>query len=269
MWKFLLIFALKTATSDEIFTSTFSVTDQCISLCKENELPLLDLENYEQIVCQRGCRFFNIINFKDELNLNTTRKECHLSCNESYIVAKENEICLKGCDLMAKKRQSDMSTFLVITEDDESHNIVLAEPDLEILESDILSDPSIKSQLEIGFNIDYKIPETHIRTMPIEFKDDTIVIKSSEYSGDWLDCASRNSGIPRWILLTAFLSAVLVALWLSFSTEKKNTEEVAEVDIPDEKLILENEEKDPELLEDFQEIGFSTPPKYTVESEKV
>jgi hypothetical protein len=226
-------------------------------------------QNYEQVVCQRGCRFFNIIHFKDELNLNVTRKECHLSCNESYAVAKENEICLQGCDLMAKKRQSDMTTFLVLTEEDESHNIVLAEPDLEILESDILSDPSIKSQLEIGFNIDYKIPETHIRTMPIEFKDDTVVIKTNEYSGDWLDCASRNSGIPRWILLTAFLSAVLVALWLSFSTEKKNSEEMVEVEIPDEKLILEFEEKDPELLLDCQEIDFSTPPKYTVESEKV
>ncbi|RZC37640.1 BSMAP domain containing protein [Asbolus verrucosus] len=268
MWRFILILIFKTVYPDEIFTNTFSVTDQCISLCKENHLPSLDLENYEQIVCQRGCRFFNIIHFKDELNLNTTKKECHLSCNESYIVVKENEICLQGCDLMAKKRHSEMSTFLVLTEEEDSNNIVLAEPDLEILESDLLSDPSIKSQLEIGFNIDYKIPETHIRTMPIEFKDDTIVVKS-DYSGDWLDCASRNSGIPRWILLTAFLSAVLVALWLSFTTEKKNSEDVAEVDISDEKLILENEDKDPELPEGCQEIGFSTPPKYSVESERV
>jgi hypothetical protein len=43
--------------------------------------PIIDgllQQNYEQVVCQRGCRFFNIIHFKDELNLNVTRKECHL-----------------------------------------------------------------------------------------------------------------------------------------------------------------------------------------------
>jgi hypothetical protein len=94
MWKFIWLLTLETALSDEIFTSTYSVTDQCIGLCKENQLPLLDLvilsffltpiidgllqQNYEQVVCQRGCRFFNIIHFKDELNLNVTRKECHL-----------------------------------------------------------------------------------------------------------------------------------------------------------------------------------------------
>lgn len=155
---------------------------------------------------------------------------------------------------MAGKKSTEMSTFLILEEEDS--NIVLAEPDLEILESDLLSDPSIRSQLEIGFNIDYKIPETHIRTMPIEFKDDTTVIIKHD-SGDWLDCASRNSGIPRWILLTAILSAVLIALWLSFSTEKKKTAD-------DEQLILEDEhfdEKDPRLLD--------APPKYSLESEKV
>lgn len=162
---------------------------------------------------------------------------------------------------MTKKRHNDMATFLAL-EDEDANSIVLAEPDLEILESDILSDPSIKSQLEIGFNIDYKIPETHIRTMPIEFKDDDNTIKSNEYSGDWLDCASRNSGIPRWILLTAFLSAVLVALWLSFSTEKRSSDELVDIDVPDDKLIIGDEEKD-------REFEFLAPPKYTVESEKV
>jgi hypothetical protein len=43
MWKFIWLLTLETALSDEIFTSTYSVTDQCIGLCKENQLPLLDL----------------------------------------------------------------------------------------------------------------------------------------------------------------------------------------------------------------------------------
>lgn len=85
--------------------------------------------------------------------------------------------------------------------------------------------------------------------MPIEIKD------LNKESGDWLDCASRNSGIPRWILLTAILSAVLVALWLSFSTEKRNSqdEQIVDIDVPDDKLIIESEalvmEKDPNMLD--------------------
>lgn len=140
--------------------------------------------------------------------------------------------------------QAVLSSFII----EEESSIVLASPDRDI-EFDLLSDPSIKSQLEIGFNIDYKIPETHIRTMPIEIKELT------KDSGDWLDCASRNSGIPRWILLTAILSAVLVALWLSFSTDKRNSQDdnIIEIDIPDDKLLLESEtfmiEKDPSMLE--------------------
>lgn len=90
--------------------------------------------------------------------------------------------------------------------------------------------------------------------MPIEIKEIT------KDSGDWLDCASRNSGIPRWILLAAISSAVLVALWLSFSSDKKSLqdEDNVDIDIPDDKLILENHElfmeKDPNILE--------TPPLY-------
>ncbi|KAJ8960013.1 hypothetical protein NQ318_009449 [Aromia moschata] len=266
MWQLAMIFLLKTVLSSSLFLS-----DQCVNVCKDADLPSLELENYEQIVCQRGCRFFNLIKFKDEVKVNTTRKECHISCDDSYINKEENKICQTGCNLMAKEQEILVSGFLIEAES----SIVLASPDREI-EFDLLSDPSIKSQLEVGFNVDYKIPETHIRTMPIEITEEEITIKES---GDWLDCASRNSGIPRWILLSAILFAVLIALWLSFSTEKRSSqEENVDVDIPDDKLILENEyiaEKDPSILENDpnavinEEVKFIAPPKYSVESEKV
>lgn len=159
-----------------------------------------------------------------------------------------------------------VTDFIIESEE----NIVLASPDREI-EFDLLSDPSIKSQLETG--VDYKIPETHIRTMPIP--EEGVTLKEPR---DWLDCASYNSGIPRWILLSAILSAVLIALWLSFSTEKRNSQEpTIMLDITDDKMILINDdtEKDPKLLESnpciysSQEVNFSVPPKYSVECEKV
>ncbi|XP_028138340.1 transmembrane protein 59-like [Diabrotica virgifera virgifera] len=244
--------------------------DQCISICKSAKLPTLELDFYEQVVCQRGCRFFNIIKYKDVPNINQTRKECHISCEESYIVKEEKDICQKGCNLMAREQETFISAFIIETE----NSIVLASPDREI-ELDLLSDPSIKSQLEIGFNIDYKIPATNIRTMPIEIEEEFKV----KETGDWLDCASRNSGIPRWILLSAILTAVLIALWLSFSSEKRSGSEddIHEIDIADDKLILTNDElplaKDETILyfgpvvSDV--IKKEAPPKYTARSEEV
>lgn len=111
--------------------------------------------------------------------------------------------------------------------------------------------------------------------MPIEITEEEITVKESR---DWLDCASYNSGIPRWILLSAILSAVLIALWLSFSTEKRNSQEpTIMLDITDDKMILINDdtEKDPKLLEanpgiySSHDVNFSVPPKYSVECEKV
>lgn len=156
---------------------------------------------------------------------------------------------------------------MILSQDDVNNNIVLAEPDMELIETDFLSDPSIKSQLEIGFNIDYKIPETHIRTMPIELQDKYL---TRTQNVDWLDCASRNSGIPRWLLLSAILLAVLFALWLSCLTEKQRhqeckgcTEEVRDTDKVN--LLVEHNvdycEKEVEFL--------NSTTKYTLETEKV
>nr|CAH7763659.1 unnamed protein product [Callosobruchus chinensis] len=272
MWVIMILFLNKGVLSTPLF-----VTDQCVGLCKDAKLPALELDYYEQIVCQRGCRFFNIIKFTDEIKINTTKKECHISCEESYIEKKENEICKTGCDLMAKEQESLTSALLI----EEENTIVLASPDRDI-ELDFLSDPSLKSQIEVGFNVDYKIPETHIRTMPIEISEEEINIRETS---DWLDCASRNSGIPRWILLSAILSAILVALWLSFSSEKHvNQDEITDIDTPDSrliyvdnitkerfKLILDETEKTHTFLENhrfaFEDYPLEAPPKYSVTSE--
>lgn len=142
---------------------------------------------------------------------------------------------------------------------------------MELIETDFLSDPSIKSQLEIGFNIDYKIPETRIRTMPIEVQEKFL---TKDQNVDWLDCASRNSGIPRWLLILPILLAVLIALWLSCLTEKQKNQDCLDdgrdVDVSDEKLILADDEvaKNADLPE--KEVEFlNFPTKYTLETEKV
>jgi hypothetical protein len=45
--------------------------------------------------------------------------------------------------------------------------------------------------------------------------------KSTSLPGsDWLQCASRHTGIPRWMLAVAIATAALSALWLCLSPEK-------------------------------------------------
>ncbi|KAJ8977532.1 hypothetical protein NQ317_010052 [Molorchus minor] len=245
MWRFTAFLLI------ELVCSSF-VSDQCINICKNADLPSLELENYEQVVCQRGCEFFTPMKVEDdEVKVNATKKECHRSCEDWYNINNEEmAVCKTGCNLMSKEQDVLISGFLI----EQESVIEILNPDREVEEFDFLSDPSIRSQLEVGFNVDYKIPETHIRTMPIEITEEEIIVQeNTTKSGDWLDCASRNSGIPRWILLSAILLAVLIALWLSFSTEKRSSrDENIEIDIPDDKLILENEviiEKDSSILE--------------------
>lgn len=144
---------------------------------------------------------------------------------------------------------------------------VLVSPERDI-DLEMLSDPSIKSQLYTQAG-DYKIPETHIRTMPI----DKIKEDKKKDSVDWLDCASRNSGIPRWILLTAILSAVLVAVWLCFASEKKNSKEKEIDENPINLPILDDDIlKDPSILDDppmiiSDHIRYISPPPYDHENE--
>lgn len=124
-------------------------------------------------------------------------------------------------------------------EQDNPKNFVLTEPELEFLEFE-LYDPNIQNQIDLGYNVEYKIPESYSRTMPIEQIVENI---QNRHSGDWLDCAARNSGIPKWLLLIAIAYAIIVALWLGLSYLERRLEHQES----DETCLIrdeENEEKD-------------------------
>lgn len=213
--------------------------DLCKDICVDSFF-LLPLIPDAQSICQRGCRFFNIIYLKDEHDFNATRDECFESCNESYQRALMRNACITGCKAMSKKKESEVTNVLLLIDQEKQKNVIFLEPELELLESDILSDPLIHSQIEIGYNIEYKIPETNIRTMPIEefieFERESTTRHQQQITTDWLDCAARNSGIPKWILMPAILTAVIIAVWLSFGTftERRDKEEI----------LLEDEKND-------------------------
>nr|CAI5868173.1 unnamed protein product [Callosobruchus analis] len=134
---------------------------------------------------------------------------------------------------MAKEQES--LTLALLTE--EKNTVVLASPDRDT-ELDFPSDPSLKSQIEFGFNADYKIPDTPIRTMQIDISEEEINIREIS---DWLDCASRNSGIPRWIfLISNFICNTCRILAELFNAEKTRKYELMLDEIESTLTLLEN-----------------------------
>lgn len=165
--------------------------------------------------------------------------------------------------------QNELANVLVFIEQDNPKNFIIAEPELEIFEFELLNDPNIQSQLDFGHNVEYKIPETRIQTMPIEQIIDYNNQKQVT-GGDWLDCASRNSGIPKWILLTAILAAVLIALWLSLSTDKKGD---ADDDVnllkDDLNADVESAKSEEKNLAEIDEVEFLESSQYLIEDQKI
>lgn len=136
--------------------------DQCKDICSDSFF-LLPLSKDSQTICQRGCRFFNIIDIKEERSANETKKECHISCAESYTSTKAKGSCTIGCDTMSKKKQSDLHKFFPYFEQYSAD-----EQEFDSLEADILLDPLIRKQIQMRYDLQYKIPEAYIRTMPID-----------------------------------------------------------------------------------------------------
>lgn len=129
-------------------------------------------------------------------------------------------------------------------------------------DTNLFRDPNVVSALNSISGYKYKMPEVQVKTMPI------VTVKTLP-AGDWLDCASRNSGIPRWVLLTAILAAVLVALFLSFSAERRDdSSATAENEKIDRQYLVKSDKKYPEK-EESNEVAFSEPKLCTLGNVKV
>lgn len=127
-----------------------------------------------------------------------------VACDSSYRSAEENKICKIGCDLRAKNGLSNIY---------DENNVSLFGPNMDFLESDEV----LRYEVVHGYYYQYKIPEAYVKTAPAR--------KGKLHNkNDWLDCASKSSGIPRWVLLSAILSAILIALFLSLSADRQQEE---------------------------------------------
>lgn len=263
---FMLTYFVNAIYSNVIFNDLSFRKDECKDICGDNFF-LLPLVNDATVICQRGCRLFNIIDAKGDLNVNKSKNDCFSSCTEAYL-SPDFEACKLGCNEMQKKRESDLSKgFVLYIEQEGQSNLMVVQPDIDQVDLDILADPGLRGQLDVGYSVEYKIPETHIRTMPINDGSNygippDMTLKQYQPAGDWLDCASRNSGIPRWILISAILLAILLGIWLIFASEKREP-----LHSPDHGPDIMSTDTDALVcnIESFP----VPPPKYSLESETV
>ncbi|XP_012273385.1 transmembrane protein 59-like isoform X2 [Orussus abietinus] len=231
----LLILVVVDLINGNIFYNVVNRQSPCNTVCEESSY----FGNNINIksCCQRGCRFFNLVDRRGGLepdNLNATEYTCEAACDEAYDrIIQDRIACRMGCGFMAKRRISDLISLVSIAmyvEEGVNSGILLMSPDIP--ENDILTDPGLRKELFPGWwdSNGFKLPQTYIKTVPIDSGTSDYGIPS-DYSGeneqsvsmpgsDWLQCASRHTGIPRWLLASSIAVAALSALWLCLSPDK-------------------------------------------------
>ncbi|XP_014211653.1 uncharacterized protein LOC106641672 [Copidosoma floridanum] len=249
--------------------------DPCASKCKEASLPLINKDadpelKYMRACCERGCRFYNLINLSQELETpgsNNSLSQCDSSCTMAYQDLQELVACRTGCALMTDQRLDSFTPLfsIAIQFGDVQPNILFPQdtPDNNIFTDFGLS----KELLPVWWNENgMKLPETYLKTIPIDtgsmdYTAPSEYLEENEKStslpgSDWLQCASRHTGIPRWLLALAIATAALSALWLCLSPEKPtDIEKVTLTDpSPTSKITV--------YLPDEAPLHKKPPPKY-------
>jgi hypothetical protein len=77
-----------------IITSKGYIPKLCEKNCQQN------MDNISVEHCERGCRFFDLAQTSDMLDLNKTvsTELCMDSCKEAYLSGKNQDICIVGCN---------------------------------------------------------------------------------------------------------------------------------------------------------------------------
>lgn len=247
----------------DLFYDFFSKADPCESFC-DKTYPSTPLDNGKHSsCCCRGCRFFNLVHLvedRDNVDLNVTKDACQASCMEAYSHTKDRYACNIGCSRMAKQKQAELHitsiSWSMYVED--GNSVLMLQP-VDFEPDDVLTDPGLRRQFEHGWgnggdqSDDDRIPETHIRTLPMENivargsvgenNPNLVSLHSARMAGDWLDCAARKIGLPRVVLASVVLFAMLTALWLCLAPDRRasnaNVEYIQPLDMEETKDLLD------------------------------
>lgn len=281
--SFLLLFLVFiNFTFADVFFNVVNREDPCVNLCEKITTLTItkDTTKYMKSCCQRGCRFFNLVDlsqgFINEGFNGTAIMACEASCSEAYTVTQDRDACKAGCNYMSKQRISDLLSLLSVAVYVEENvgidtNALLMSP--EIPETDILTDPSLRKELLPGWwdSDGFKLPQTFVKTVPMDSGTADYGIPS-DYSGendqsvslpgsDWLQCASRHTGIPRWLLGSAIVGAALSILWLCLFPKEQSDFDIGIKETETEKQNLPS--KMMVYIPDEAPLYQSPPPKYS------
>ena len=96
--------------------------------------------------------------------------------------------------------------------------------------------------------------------IPSDYSGETEQI-SSVPGSDWLQCASRHTGIPRWLLGSAIVGAALSILWLCLFPKEPSEFDIAVKETETEKQNLPS--KMMVYIPDEAPLYKTPPPKYS------
>nr|XP_012134604.1 PREDICTED: uncharacterized protein LOC100877012 isoform X3 [Megachile rotundata] len=220
----LLIFFVNIVRSD-VFYNLLNREDPCINLCEKTPLSFAN-NKYVKSCCQRGCRFFNLVDLHYGLesnSLNGTRDACEASCTEAYTAPQDRSACSTGLRKELLPGWWDSNGF-------------------KLPQTYIKTVP-----LDAG-TVDYGIPSDYFRE-----SDQSASIPGS----DWLQCASKHIGLPHWLLASAIAAAALSAFWLCLYPEKSAD--------PYREILIEKSDISPTFALYIPEAPLhkKPPPKYT------
>ncbi|XP_063218098.1 transmembrane protein 59-like [Bacillus rossius redtenbacheri] len=202
------VFLFCKCVDSDLFYDVLRKVDPCEAFCEKTYPQSSKLGS----CCRRGCRFFSLIYLVEDrthVDLNSTRNTCQASCLEAYGHTGDRHACDGGCTSMACQKQTELLSQIDWSLYVEDGNMIVFEPgDLE--PDDVLTDPGLRRQLSRGWAPgDDRLPETHIRTLPVAAED-----AGRALGRGWPDCFALRTRLPVLAVALAVALPALLALWL-------------------------------------------------------
>lgn len=195
--------------------------------------------------CKKGCRFFAVAGFRSETHdMNATHSACVNACTETYPSEPSYYACTGGCDeqlshvrkLAEEHKKSHLHplkllmlvqqmyetvvdhvcrlirrTFYAVYLQQDTGNLVVVRGELKpirILDPHA-GEPSSEQPAK---------PSSSAVSGHHQQHEEASTVVSSAPSSSWLDCISRQSGIPEWLLMMVLFLVVVTMVWLCCAT---------------------------------------------------
>ncbi|KAM9845111.1 transmembrane protein 59 [Aulostomus maculatus] len=258
------------AASSEVFDSVLGSTASCQKSCEMTYSLHTYPREEELYACQRGCRLFSICQFvRDSDDLNQTKSECGLTCDEAYTQPDEQYACNLGCqnqlpfaeqrheqleamlprihllypltlvrgfwdDMMNQAHSFITSTWTFYLQADDGKVVIFqTEPQVRFFPQFDLEKEDDKEPQKSFAVLNSPGYKDYQRTS-IQERDRDMTGERSYDEYTLFSCLSRNPWLPGWILTTTLVLSVLVLIWICCATVATAVDQY----VPAEKLSI-------------------------------